>query len=339
MSHSSQPNRPRRERFSIPEPIGERGRHSRSHRHTPTRGQQPPIEKWKFAVVGVFVLVTLLVLVNAFTSSNEPEPEADVASSIAEQDGPQPPKRGEGPIPDGEFRGVKTSDLPPGAPYTERSSEKFRTVGQPGERVGEGTKDKYTYIVEVEDTIDGSTIGGLDAFAAMVDATLANPKSWIADKEISFQHVDEKDLAPGEEPDFRFQLATTKTTHDVCGNSYQLETSCYMPIGNRVVLNESRWIRGAMSFSGDIGSYRQYMINHEVGHGVGYAAHQPCFKDGGLAPLMMQQTLSLNNSDLHKINPDEVYEDDDKTCVANPWPYPTGEKTEQASKENGTRSN
>ena len=37
---------------------------------------------------------------------------------------------------------------------------------------------------------------------------------------------------------------------------------------------------------------------------------------------MMQQTLSLNNSELHAVNPAEVYPDDDATCVFNPWPYP-----------------
>lgn len=39
---------------------------------------------------------------------------------------------------------------------------------------------------------------------------------------------------------------------------------------------------------------------------------------------MMQQTLSLNNSELYRIDPDEVYPDDDATCVYNPWPYPRG---------------
>lgn len=331
MTHSPHSNRPHRERFSIPEPLSGSAHSAHS--------RQQPTNKWKIAIVGVFVLVTILVLVNALTTAKDSGNESGVASTATQQDGTQPPKRGEGPIPDGEFRGLKSSDLPPGAPYTQRSSEKFRTVGTPGERFGEGTKDKYTYVVEVEDTIDGSSFGGLDAFASMVDATLANPKSWIADKEVSFQHVNEEDLPPGKEPDFRFQLATAETTHGVCGNTYQLETSCFMPIGNRVVLNESRWIRGAISYAGDIGSYRQYMINHELGHGIGYAAHQPCSKDGALAPLMMQQTLSLSNSELRKINPDEVYENDGKTCVANPWPYPTGEKTDQAAKENGTRSN
>ena len=37
-----------------------------------------------------------------------------------------------------------------------------------------------------------------------------------------------------------------------------------------MVLNEARWIRGAQSFEGDDLFYRQYLINPEVGHGIGY---------------------------------------------------------------------
>ena len=79
---------------------------------------------------------------------------------------------------------------------------------------------------------------------------------------------------------------------------------------------------GAAPYNGDVGSYRQYLINHEVGHSLGYAEHEPCNGDGKLAPIMMQQTLSLNNKELFKIAPQEVYPENDDTCLANPWPYP-----------------
>lgn len=37
---------------------------------------------------------------------------------------------------------------------------------------------------------------------------------------------------------------------------------------------------------------------------------------------MMQQTISLKNSDLFAKEPGEVYPDNPDTCHPNPWPYP-----------------
>ena len=92
------------------------------------------------------------------------------------------------------------------------------------------------------------------------------------------------------------------------------------------MLFRSRWVRGAIPFQGDLGAYRQYVINHEVGHGIGFAAHQPCPTDGQLAPIMMQQTLSVDNRVLREISNEDIYGESDSTCRANPWPYPIAEE-------------
>ncbi len=84
-------------------------------------------------------------------------------------------------------------------------------------------------------------------------------------------------------------------------------------------VNEARWVRGAVPFQGDIGSYRQYLINHEVGHAIGYQRHEACEANGKLAPIMMQQTFSTSNDDAAKFDREPV-KADGLTCRFNPGP-------------------
>lgn len=195
-----------------------------------------------------------------------------------------------------------------------------------------------TYVVEVEQGTDTSSFGGGDSFSAMVDATLADPRSWIGDREdrIAFRHIS---VTGGDTPDLRIRLTTPDTTRRLCGGEIALETSCFVSGGDTtgeagegwVVINLARWVRGAVTFAGDLGAYRQYVVNHEVGHGIGHARHQPCPADGGLAPVMMQQTLSLANRDLVELDAGTEYSADggadvdaDAVCRANAWPHPEG---------------
>ena len=62
-----------------------------------------------------------------------------------------------------------------------------------------------------------------------------------------------------------------------------------------------------------------------LGHFFG-GNHLPCPQNGGLAPVMMQQTLSTANNDLADLttqNPQGiVIPRDGKVCQPNPWPFP-----------------
>lgn len=271
---------------------------------------------WRAYAIPVLAVITVWVLMDVFSTGNASQEAAPATPSLSAPTPDPTPLAGPDPA-DADPLSIPPTELPPGGPFTEQGRGTFRTIGDPLPRVGEGRT--YTYTVEVEDGIDTAAYGGDDGFVSIVDATLANPKGWIADPQFAFQHV-----APDEDPDLRIQLASLETTHDLCGNDIAMETSCFYSDGNRVLINESRWIRGAIPFEGDLGSYRQYLINHEVGHGLGYTAHDFCATEGELAPIMMQQTLSVNNSELFRINPGEVYPDDNATCVFNPWPYPRG---------------
>lgn len=267
---------------------------------------------WRAYAIPVLAVITVWVLVDVVLSNEPTDPHGSAAagtSSTLEQ-----------PLPaDQERARVAATELPSGGNFTERGAGRYAVVGTPGASAGKGHEKVFTYVVEVEEGLNVADYGGNDAFAAMVDATLTNPKSWTHDKKFGFRHIEN---TPDAKPDLRIQLTSVGTTHELCGNDIGMETSCFYTDGNRVIINEARWVRGATPFDGDLGAYRQYLINHEVGHGIGYANHVPCTGNGDLAPIMMQQTLSLSNSELYKIDSREVYKDDGATCAANAWPFP-----------------
>ncbi len=215
---------------------------------------------------------------------------------------------------------LPTGILPDGGPFTEAGAKTWRVVPGTEPQVGRGTAKVFTYTVEVEDGVDTTSFGGDDGFARMVSQTLGNPKSWTHNPQFAFTRVDSGD------PDFRVSLTSPMTLREGCGYEIPLEASCYNPSYGpdeqpRVFINEARWVRGAVPFQGDVGSYRQYLVNHEVGHAIGYQHHEPCDNEGGLAPVMMQQTFSTANDDSAKFDPEWV-KPDGKSCRFNPWPYP-----------------
>jgi hypothetical protein len=67
------------------------------------------------------------------------------------------------------------------------------------------------------------------------------------------------------------------------------------------VINAWRWVNGGPGYERNIDAYRQYVVNHEVGHALGYP-HVRCPSPDVLAPVMLQQTLGLDG------------------CRPNPWP-------------------
>lgn len=277
---------------------------------------------WRAYAIPVLAVITAFVLFDIFASGADESGSGTTASSTASSaaaDG-ESDNRGSGPDPADGTTQLPPTQLPPGGAFAQAGGGSYRVIGAPGAAAGEGSEQTYTYVVEVEEGVGTAEYGGDDAVARFIDATLTDPRSWINDRRFRFEHV-----APGDRPDLRIQLSSVETTRSKCGGvDIEMETSCRTTIDgdNAVVLNDARWSRGAGSFQGDIGSYRQYLVNHEVGHAIGYAEHVACGSNDALAPIMMQQTLSLNNSELNAFSPDSDYPDDDATCHYNAWPYP-----------------
>jgi hypothetical protein len=220
------------------------------------------------------------------------------------------------------FTGGGTAVLPSGPDLPSAGAGTWHVVPGSGPVVGNGTH-LYHYQVAVEDGIDPALYGGDDAFAHAVDAVLADPRSWVAAGTISLQRVD----AGYAHPDFVVSLTTPNTDHraDLCGFDIRFEASCWRPTAHRVVVNLARWVRGALAFDGDLGLYRQYAINHDVGHVLGNP-DVGCATSGGLAPVMMAQTFGVADDYLDEIdllNPHRVPRDG-KVCRVNAWPYPQG---------------
>lgn len=157
------------------------------------------------------------------------------------------------------------------------------------------------YRVDVEEGL------GIDPgfFAEVVHRTLSDGRSWGNAGERGFARVSDGDY------DFVVTLASPGTTADWCARS-GLDTtednvSCNSSSTERVMINAWRFAQGSETYGDDIANYRRMLVNHEVGHRLGYG-HAVCPAEGAVAPVMMQQTKFLTI--------------DGVTCEANPWPHP-----------------
>lgn len=181
-----------------------------------------------------------------------------------------------------------------------KGSGAFEAVAGLAKAPGKGTKHRYR--IDVEKGL------GLDAglFAEAVQKTLNDDRSWAHNGAMTFERISSG------QPDFVITLASPGTTAEWCEKS-GLDTtednvSCDSAATDRVMINAYRWAQGASTFGPDkLLPYRQMLINHEVGHRLGHN-HVSCRTPGALAPVMQQQTKTL---DLDGIK-----------CRPNPWVYP-----------------
>lgn len=142
--------------------------------------------------------------------------------------------------------------------------------------------------------VENGSGADVDDFANEVVAILGDPRSWTGGGTVRLQMVSRSDPA-----DFTVYLATRDTAGRMClrggtdirvyGRPY---TSCR--VTGQAIINLDRWRLSAKPYLTakiPLAVYRQYVINHEVGHELGHR-HENCPKPGGPAPVMVQQTLT-----------------------------------------------
>lgn len=189
--------------------------------------------------------------------------------------------------------------------------------------VGTGTT-LVTYRVELENGISwgANTPWTASGFASVVDGILADPRGWTAsaahpvtDKaqhmsnaSWSFQRVG------GSSYSVRIRLATPNTVDKLCG-AVGLQTqgvySCRY--GTTILINLRRWLKGAAGFPIGLTGYHDMVINHEMGHLLGFD-HMTCPAAGQPAPVMQTQTIALGGC-----TPNAYPFAADGTFIDGPW--------------------
>lgn len=162
----------------------------------------------------------------------------------------------------------------------------------PGSSAAPGAGEVSTVRIQVEQglDVDGTKV------ADLVLATLNDPRSWGGDGSRTFARTDAADAT------FTVTLASPSTVDRLCA---PLDTGGLWSCGvtDHAVLNYLRWVEGSPNYGEDMAAYRQYLINHEVGHVLGHR-HEQCGATDSLAPVMVQQSGATIR------------------CVPNGWPRP-----------------
>ena len=148
------------------------------------------------------------------------------------------------------------------------------------------------YNVSFDISSRGSLKGDVGEFSNFVEETLTNSQGWIR-AGVKFSKVSSGGR-------LHVVLASGAEIDKYAGCSAELSCTVYP----YVLINDARWLGATDSYNSaglSLTSYRQMVINHEVGHFLGHDHSSTC-DASGVAPVMLQQSTGLRG------------------CKANSWP-------------------
>ena len=159
-------------------------------------------------------------------------------------------------------------------------------AADPGIPAGEAVQRTITYEVRTR----GAVRADVEVFARVASQTMNDRRGWSFGGSVRYVRVPSGGdftlwlAAPAELPGFS----------PVCSPEY----SCR--VGRNVIINDLRWRTGTSTWP-TVREYRDYVVNHSLGHWLG-RGHVSCPAAGSPAPVMMQQSIGLGG------------------CASNTWP-------------------
>ncbi|HET8931338.1 MAG TPA: DUF4214 domain-containing protein [Acidimicrobiales bacterium] len=124
----------------------------------------------------------------------------------------------------------------------------------------------------------GHTSTSVEAFASRAARTLRALDGWSLGGSITFTRVASNAL-----------MHLLITDPAVLGATPGCSSTWSCRVGSNVYINEARWKHGTPTWTLGLDAYRDYVVNHEVGHFLGLG-HVACPGAGRPAPVMMQQS-------------------------------------------------
>ena len=135
----------------------------------------------------------------------------------------------------------------------------------------------------------GSIVADFSDFRGKVSETLNDARGWVR---AGLKFIEVKS---GQ--DLNIILSDAASLEATAGCSGELSCTTW---NNEVIINDERWREGTEASRGAGMATRDYqhmVVNHEVGHWLGHYNHETSCPNGGLAPIMLQQSTGLRGCD------------------------------------------